>query len=606
MYNKFKFLIFNFFIIAGIVSGVSAADLLKVNDKTQKVDISLYSEIFIDAQNHFSYEDVRTNLFSENFKPLNLHSLSEYNVNDTIWMRFNISNVDENPFFGKIEMPISWINNIKTYVVADDETDEKNPVSTLLSEKKEITGRSFFLPLTIEPFQTLTVYIKAKNANSISFTLWLYSDENAAERLTYITMLNGSLIGIVLIMLFYNIHIFFILKNKSYLYFALYLASLFFLINTYYGSNLQLLWSYDAPLNENTFYPIIAFNFFAGLLFTRNFLNTNREFPKADKLLLFLMGSSVAFGVFAFMLGNNFTVIYVALFLTIIYFLFLLFLSLFSLKKKIAGSVYLLLGWLFLAVGQIMASMMILGFIDYSDFIYDMYGIVVILNTLMLSFAFISNIKYKEMQYEYKIKKNHEITSRLNVSKKELRELNEKLKNKIERQEKVLLEKSNNNEKYLIKDEITMLYNKTKLEEVLTQELHRKKRYNSEFSIAVINIDNMKSINDKYDYQVGNSVMKEMADLFIHNIRYLDTVGRWSEKEYLIIYPETKGDQAYLAAQKLHKLVEEAKFFFVGKVTASFGVANSHRDDTLQDIMKRAYEALEKAQEEGGNRVEIV
>jgi diguanylate cyclase (GGDEF)-like protein len=521
-------------------------------------------------------------------------------------MRFNISNVDENPFFGKIEMPISWINNIKTYVVADDETDEKNPVSTLLSEKKEITGRSFFLPLTIEPFQTLTVYIKAKNANSISFTLWLYSDENAAERLTYITMLNGSLIGIVLIMLFYNIHIFFILKNKSYLYFALYLASLFFLINTYYGSNLQLLWSYDAPLNENTFYPIIAFNFFAGLLFTRNFLNTNREFPKADKLLLFLMGSSVAFGVFAFMLGNNFTVIYVALFLTIIYFLFLLFLSLFSLKKKIAGSVYLLLGWLFLAVGQIMASMMILGFIDYSDFIYDMYGIVVILNTLMLSFAFISNIKYKEMQYEYKIKKNHEITSRLNVSKKELRELNEKLKNKIERQEKVLLEKSNNNEKYLIKDEITMLYNKTKLEEVLTQELHRKKRYNSEFSIAVINIDNMKSINDKYDYQVGNSVMKEMADLFIHNIRYLDTVGRWSEKEYLIVYPETKGDQAYLAAQKLHKLVEEAKFFFVGKVTASFGVANSHRDDTLQDIMKRAYEALEKAQEEGGNRVEIV
>lgn len=606
MYNKFKFLIFNFFIIAGIVSGVSAADLLEVNDKTQKVDISLYSEIFIDAQNHFSYEDVRTNLFSENFKPLNLHSLSEYNVNDTIWMRFNISNVGENSFLGKIEMPISWINNVKTYVAADDETDEKNPVLTLLSEKKEITGRSFFLPLTIEPSQTLTVYIKSKNANSISFTLWLYSDENAAERLTYITMLNGSLIGIVLIMLFYNINIFFMLKNKNYLYFALYLASLLFLIGTYYGSNLQLLWSYDSPHNGNIFYLAVAFNFFTGLLFTRNFLNTNREFPKSDKILFFLIILSVLLGVFSFMFDNNFGTECSMLFFTITYFLFLLFVSFFSMKKKIAGSIYLMFGWLFLAVGQIIASMMILGFVDYSDFIYDMYGVVVIFNILMILFAFISNIKYKEMQYESKIKKNHEITSRLNVLKKELRELNEKLKNKIERQEKMLLEKNNNNEKYLIKDEVTRLYNKTKLEEILTQELHRKKRYNSEFSIAVINIDNMKSINDKYDYQVGNSVMKEMADLFMHNIRYLDTVGRWSEKEYLIVYPETKGDQAYLAAQKLHKLVEEAKFFFVGKVTASFGVANSHRDDTLQDIMKRAYEALEKAQEEGGNRVEIV
>lgn len=223
----------------------------------------------------------------------------------------------------------------------------------------------------------------------------------------------------------------------------------------------------------------------------------------------------------------------------------------------------------------------------------------------MISFALVIDIKYKEMQHESEIKKEQEIASKLNMSKKELKELNEKLKYKVERQEKLLLEKSKDNEKSFIKDEVTKLYNKTRLEEILTQELHRKKRYGSEFSIVVVNIDNMKEINDKYDYQVGNSVMKEMADLFTHNVRYLDVVGRWSEKEYLIIYPEIDGKQAYMAAQKLHKLVEEAKFFFVGKVTASFGVADSHSDDTLQDIMQRAYSALSKAKEEGGNIVAV-
>ncbi len=600
MYNKFKLLFFIFFIITG---EINAANLLEVNEKTKKVDISLYSELFIDAQNHFVYEDVCTNLFSENFKPVNLQSLSNYNRNDTVWMRFTVLNVSETPFSGKIEMPMSWAGSVCAYVRVNEAEDEENSVSTRLSEKKEISGRSFFIPLTIEPSQTLTVYIKAKNIKSINASPWLHSDENAAERLIYITMFSGALIGIVLVMFFYNIYNFLMLKNKNYLYFALYLASLFFLIDTYYGYNFQLFWNYNEVFYENIFYPVAAFNFITALLFTRNFLKTNIKFSKANIFLLFLIGLFALFGLFSFMMDNSMTLMYIALFLTITYFLFLIYISVSSLKKKIAGSVYILQAWLFLAAGQIIASMMILGFVDYSDFIYEFYGIAVLVNILMISFALVLDIKHKEMQHELEIKKEQEIANRLNMSKKELRELNEKLKHKVERQEKLLLEKSKDNEKSFIKDEVTKLYNKTRLEEILTQELHRKKRYNSEFSIVVVNIDNMKDINDKYDYQVGNSVMKEMADLFTHNVRYLDIVGRWSEKEYLIIYPETDGKQAYMASQKLQKLVEEAKFFFVGKVTASFGVAGSHQDDTLQDIMQRAYGALSKAKEEGGNRV---
>lgn len=602
MYNKFKLLFFIFFIITG---EINAANILEVNEKTQKVDISLYSEVFIDAQNHFAYEDVSTNLFSENFKLVSSHSLSNYNRNDTVWMRFTVLNISEVPFSGKIEMPMSSAGSVLAYVRMNEAEDEENSDSTILSEKKEISGRSFFIPLTIEPSQTLTVYIKAKNINSIDASPWLHSDENAAERLIYITMFSGALIGMILIMFFYNIYNFLMLKNKNYLYFALYLASSFFLIGTYYGYNFQLFWNYNEVFYENIFYPVAAFNFITVLLFTRNFLKTNIKFSKANIFLLFLIGLCAVFGLFSFMMDNSITLMYIALFLTVIYFLFLIYISVSSLKKKIPGSVYLLLGWLFLAAGQIIASMMIFGFVDHSDFIYNFYGIAFLANILMISFALVIDIKYKEMQHESEIKKEQEIASKLNMSKKELKELNEKLKYKVERQEKLLLEKSKDNEKSFIKDEVTKLYNKTRLEEILTQELHRKKRYGSEFSIVVVNIDNMKEINDKYDYQVGNSVMKEMADLFTHNVRYLDVVGRWSEKEYLIIYPEIDGKQAYMAAQKLHKLVEEAKFFFVGKVTASFGVADSHSDDTLQDIMQRAYSALSKAKEEGGNIVAV-
>jgi diguanylate cyclase (GGDEF)-like protein len=140
----------------------------------------------------------------------------------------------------------------------------------------------------------------------------------------------------------------------------------------------------------------------------------------------------------------------------------------------------------------------------------------------------------------------------------------------------------------------------------LTNELHRTKRYDYKFSLILINIDGLKDINDTHGFEVGNSLMKEMADLFMRHIRYIDTVGRWSETEYLVVCPETTSESALVAAQHLQALVEKNKFFFVGRATASFGVTQSRADDTLQDIMKRTYEALSLAKGNGKNRAEMI
>jgi diguanylate cyclase (GGDEF)-like protein len=249
---------------------------------------------------------------------------------------------------------------------------------------------------------------------------------------------------------------------------------------------------------------------------------------------------------------------------------------------------------------------MTLGYVSYSDNMYDFFALMAVLNILMISFALVERIKDVEMQCEFEVKKEHEIADRLNMSKKELRELNEKLQRKVDRQEHEFLLKNIEYEKLSIKDDVTGLYNQTKLEEILSNELHRTKRYDYIFSLIIINIDGLKNINDTHGFEVGNSVMKEMADLFMRHIRYLDTVGRWSDTEYLVICPETNADNALIAAQHLQKLVEKNKFFFVGTASASFGVTSARPGDTLQDIMKRAYEALSVAKESGRGKAEAL
>ncbi|HEY9204253.1 MAG TPA: diguanylate cyclase [Sulfurimonas sp.] len=605
MHRGFKnlYLIFIFFALF-VQSGIS--DIIKVDEKTQKVGITASSELFIDDQSHFSYEDVSQNTFSDNFKPSNSTSVSSNGARETIWLRFNIVNSSSNTFFGKLEMPIVWLNKAEVYLRTPSKEAQGTFETLKLSDVKEVNARSFFVPLKMNALQSSTIYIKAQGVNKMAFSPKLYSLEKAESRTIYIAMLNGALIGILLVIFLYNLSNYFTLKDKNYLFYLYYLVGLLFLVGTYYGYNLQLLWDSSYEFNENIYYPIVAFNFLTGLILSRNFLKVENQSAKMDKYLLILAGLAVLLGIFGLIFGSCNASAYATLLFTLANFIFLVSISAISMKKNISGSGYFLLAWLFLSVGNLLLIGMVLGFVKYSDFIYDIYAVLVVLNILMISFAMVERIRDEESQFELEAQKEHEVANKLNVSKKELRELNAKLQRKLVRAQRELEEKNKESQMSSNKDEVTKLYNKSKLEEILTNELHRAKRYDYEFSVIIANIDGMAEINDTHGYEVGNSVMKEMGELFIRHIRYLDTVGRWSDNEYLIICPQTSGKHAFTAAEHLQSFVERNKFFFVGKATASFGVTDCQPDDTLQEIMKRAYEALAKAKENGRNRVEIL
>ncbi|TKI70415.1 diguanylate cyclase [Sulfurimonas crateris] len=600
---KNLYLIFIFF---ALFAQSSFSDIIKVDGKTQKVGVTKFSELFIDDQSHFSYEDVSENTFGDNFKSSNSTAVSSKTPRETIWLRFNIVNSSNTTFSGKLEIPIVWLNKVEVYLRTPSKDANRTFDTLKLSDIKEVNARSFFIPLEMSALQSSTIYIKAQGVNKMAFAPKLYSLEKAESRTIYIAMLNGALIGILLVIFLYNLSNYLTLKDKNYLFYLYYLVGLLFLVGTYYGYNIQLLWDSSYEFNENIYYPIVAFNFLTALLLSRNFLKVESQSAKIDKYLLILAGLSVLLGIFGLIFGSCNSSAYATLIFTLVNFIFLVSISAISIKQNISGSGYFLLAWLFLSVGNLVLIGLVLGFIKYSDLVYDIYAVLVVLNILMISFAMVERIRDEESQCEFKVQKEHEVASKLNISKKELRELNEKLQRKLARQEKELETKSKESQMLSNKDEVTKLYNKSKLEEILTNELHRAKRYDYEFSVIVANIDGMKEINDTHGYEVGNSVMKEMGELFIRHIRYLDTVGRWSDNEYLIICPQTGGKHAFTAAEHLQSYVERNKFFFIGKATASFGVTDCQPDDTLQELLKRAYEALAKAKEGGKNRVEIL
>ena len=154
-----------------------------------------------------------------------------------------------------------------------------------------------------------------------------------------------------------------------------------------------------------------------------------------------------------------------------------------------------------------------------------------------------------------------------------------------------------------VTDKLTQLYNRLKLDEMLTRELCRAKRYGSKFSIILCDIDYFKSVNDLYGHQVGDKVLVEFAKVLKNNLRKSDVLGRWGGEEFLIIMPENGIEEAEMLADKLCKRISEHEFPVVKQVTCSFGIAAYQTGDTEDTLLARADKALYEAKQGGRNRI---
>jgi diguanylate cyclase (GGDEF)-like protein len=166
---------------------------------------------------------------------------------------------------------------------------------------------------------------------------------------------------------------------------------------------------------------------------------------------------------------------------------------------------------------------------------------------------------------------------------------------------------SNNNKLRFLahNDQLTGVSNRHHLTAVLKKEFERKQRYNSTFSFIIFDIDHFKSINDNYGHDTGDKVLKEMSDLIKNNTRGNDYFGRWGGEEFVIIAVEIDIGSAYKLAEKLRKEIEKYNFIKNENITASFGAAEINSAENVDDLIKRADDALYRAKRNGRNRVEI-
>jgi len=155
-------------------------------------------------------------------------------------------------------------------------------------------------------------------------------------------------------------------------------------------------------------------------------------------------------------------------------------------------------------------------------------------------------------------------------------------------------------------DPLTLLYNRRKFDELLRYEIDRDRRYRSNLSLVMCDIDYFKKINDQYGHHIGDKVLIEFVDKISTIIRKTDIFARWGGEEFAILIPGADAKTAVSVAEKIRSAVQATKFTVDFVVTSSFGVSILMPDDDEESLVKRADNALYKAKANGRNCVELI
>jgi diguanylate cyclase len=125
-------------------------------------------------------------------------------------------------------------------------------------------------------------------------------------------------------------------------------------------------------------------------------------------------------------------------------------------------------------------------------------------------------------------------------------------------------------------------------------------------SIALIDLDWFKRINDAFGHPTGDEVLRTFAITMFANIRTIDRFGRYGGEEFLLLLPDTSGDAAARILDRLRAIIADLDWsaFSPGmRVTISAGVATLKGDETPETLLARADNALYAAKARGRNRI---
>lgn len=540
-------------------------------------------------------------------------------TNDAYWFRFQINNLGQHGVARFIELPIPFIDDVQLYHYSAGQLN----ASYALGDEKPFAQRvvrhqNFVMPLNLAPGANL-IYIRLASSGTIEAPFRIWDPTRFYEANDDDKLLQGLVIGILLIMIVYNLFVYLSTRDINYLYYIGFVASYLLFHLSLNGYTFAYVWPKAVRWNSFAISTFVASSELFTCLFANSFLRLSKFSMPAHYLTRAMTFATATLLALTFVLPYNWTVRVGAAF-TIPICLTALALGYWRWWRGAKFARYYCIAWTTVLISLSILNAGKFGVIPSNVWTENASQIGIVLLVLLLSFTLTDRI-------------NHDRTLRINAQAVALgherwarasqealirtkEEANLELEQRVTARTNDLnltldqLQLANDQLQRLSSvDGLTQISNRAFFDSALALEHRRADRAKSSLSVIMMDIDHFKLANDTYGHMGGDACLRAVAGLMRPRIQRVgDVLARFGGEEFVMLLIDSDLKNSMVLAEGFRADIEKLEVPFEGRtirVTASFGVAcgTPGRHLTAQELLARADNALYQAKHEGRNCV---
>ncbi len=577
------------------VTGNGNSLIAEFNSNSRYLDLTPYILVLADPDHKLTFDEINTAVDPPGFRLLSETGNSFGFSKSTYWLKFTlkIDAATADKILLHLEYPlldeVTFFKEDRQGGFIQSDTGDTVPFS-----QREIKFRNFLFQLDQLAGETQVYYFRLKTGGSVQIPLSLQSSSEFIEFADTSGLTYGFYYGVMLILMLAATVAYLLLRDILFLSYALYLFSFLFFQISLNGFGYQYLWSDLNQWTNRINSSSIGFVVVCGFIFCGVFLRVWQKQNRFKYFYNFMIGLGL-FSMLMSIFGEFSTAVKMAAFAGILLPPVVLISNIIAIKQGYKPARFFLLAWGIFLLGVFFAGMVYFGLIERNFYTHNSMQIASLIEILILGYVLMHNVKqlHKDKEFAKQVANDY------------LRQLNEGLETKVSVRTRELELRNKLLSEMALRDSMTGLLNHNTSIDRLSIMSKTAQRYGHNLSVVMLDIDLFKDINDTYGHPAGDKVIHAITDILKHSLRESDSCGRYGGEEFLLLLPETGGDQARELANnirlKIMKLqIDEIQFH---PVSASFGISVFDASNPKVDLISEADKALYQAKESGRNKV---
>jgi len=528
------------------------------------------------------------------------HDLVFSQTESVYWVRVRVANLSDKRELWYLKLNYPLLDQLRFWMAGDSsardpenqyiETGDQHPFHS-----RAVDYRYYLFPVTLGAGDKATLTLRIQSDGALNVPLSLSTPDDIITRSNNLTLAHGLFYGALTIFAIFNLLLYFSSGTVYYLHNAFYMASLAMFLFAMGGFANQYFWP-DSTGFANTSIPLlIAVCCLAITLFGRSFLDIAAD-TVSDRLLKAQAWTSVVMAILAFVLPYSLSImINAGIGLLIVASLFIT--GLIRWYEGYSPAKWYVLAWSGMLAGTLIYALAAFGYI--ADFMAREIFMQVAVGTqvLLLNYAIVQrwrllNQKLLDVEQNARTEleqKVHERTAQLRSTMRELEKANRQLAT------------------LSLNDSLTGLHNRRHMDNLLPELCAEARRTGQPLTLALLDADHFKSVNDRWGHDFGDECLKHIANVLSRHVkRPRDVAIRFGGEEFALLLPGTEASGAMGLCQRILEDMEQSTMTTPNgestRITMSAGSATLQPGEDEKGLFRRADQALYTAKTSGRNR----